>query len=334
MDQRELCVECGFDSTRWRVRDAVTHMEALGWWWRNALAGLDQAEVARRPAPAVWSPLEYGVHSAFATAVLRGSLERVLTGDAWSATDRVNPPSAHASPDDAPLVVGRDQLLDDLEREGRQMAAVARAADTDRWSRPVERGGRPPLRADSLLFHAVHDASHHQMDVGRGLSAMGLGAVAAGRGRVGRVTQINTSSGGVPKRPVDEVGVTSEGLTGDRQADQKHHGRPFQAVCLWSNGALTDLAAAGHHVFAGAVGENFTIDGLDWTTLRAGARLRVGSTLLELSFPAVPCQKQAQWFTDRDFTRLAYESNPQWTRWYAWVREPGSVATNDEVLIA
>jgi MOSC domain-containing protein YiiM len=55
--------------------------------------------------------------------------------------------------------------------------------------------------------------------------------------------------------------------------------------------------------------------------------------LVELSFPAVPCQKQAQWFTDRDYTRLAYENNAQWARWYAWVREPGSVATRAQVLI-
>jgi len=332
-DQRELCPECGFDSTRWRVRDAITHMEALGWWWRNALAGLDQAEVGRRPAPAVWSALEYGVHSAFTTAVLRRSIERVLAGDVWNATDRINPHRSHASPDDNPLVVGLDQLLDDLEREGRHISAVAHAARADRWGRRAERAGRPPVGADSILFHAVHDASHHQMDVGRGLSALGLGAARSCGGRNGRVAQINTSAGGVPKSPVDEVNIEYDGLAGDRQADEKHHGRPFQAVCLWSTDAVAELNAAGHHVFAGSVGENFTVDGLDWTSLRPGTRLRVGSSLLELSFPAVPCQKQAQWFTDRDYKRLAYENNPRWTRWYAWVREPGSVATSDEVLI-
>lgn len=331
-DGPELCAECGFDSTRWRVPDAITHMGALGWWWRNALARLDQAEVARRPAPAVWSVLEYGVHSAWATAVLRGSLERVLAGESWDPTDRVNPPLSHVSPDDDPLLVELDQMLEDLEREGRDMAALAKTAGND-WGRSAERAGRPPARADLILFHAVHDASHHQMDVGRGLSALGLGTLRAGRGRSGRVTQINTSAGGVPKIPVEHVDVDSDGLAGDHQADQKNHGRPFQAVCLWSTDALADLTAAGHDVFPGAVGENLTIDGLDWSTLRPGARWRVGSTLLELSYPAVPCHKQARWFTDGDFTRLAYEKNPHWSRWYAWVREPGSVATNDPVLI-
>ena len=70
------------------------------------------------------------------------------------------------------------------------------------------------------------------------------------------------------------------------------------------------------------------IDGMaPRSALRPGARLRVGSSLLELSFPAIPCEKQARWFDDHDFSRLAYENNPQWTRWYAWVREPGFTST-------
>ncbi|MEN3273530.1 MAG: hypothetical protein V7636_2291 [Actinomycetota bacterium] len=332
-DSHEVCSECGFDSSRWRVGDAITHLSALGWWWRTALDGLDQAEVAQRPAPAVWSALEYGVHSAFVTAVLRGALERVLAGGAWEASDRINPAPAHASSDDGPLLVDCASLLVDLEREGAKLATVAQHADTDHWSRCSERPGRAPVRADSILFHAVHDASHHQMDVGRCLSSIGSGAVRAAGGRSGRVAQINTSAGGVPKLGVDHVDIASDGLVGDRQADDAHHGRPFQAVCLWTTDAITDLVAAGHGVVPGSVGENLTVDGLDWTALRPGARLRVGSSLLELSFPAIPCKKQAQWFSDGDFSRLAFENNPRWARWYAWVRESGSVMTDDQVLI-
>jgi len=332
-DAAERCAECGFDGARWRVRDATNHLDALGWWWRHAVAGISPANLARRPAPAVWSVLEYGVHSASTTATLRATLERVLAGDAPSPTERLNPPRVQASPNDAPLAVHADDVLDDLEREGRDLSAVAQEIDEETWAGRLARPGGEAVRVDRILFHAVHDASHHQMDVGRGLSSIGSAAARAREGRTGRVAQINSSGGGVPKQPVDRVDLTWDGVVGDHQADRKHHGRPFQAVCLWSTDAIADLSAAGHHVFAGAVGENFTVDGLDWRTLRPGTRLRAGSGLLELSFPAVPCQKQAQWFDDRDFTRLAYENNPQWTRWYAWVREPGAVATDDAVLI-
>ena len=83
----------------------------------------------------------------------------------------------------------------------------------------------------------------------------------------------------------------------------------------------------------GAVGENLTVAGVDWTSLRPGARLRAGSALLELSFPAVPCAKQARWFTDGDFDRLRHDQHPQWARWYAWVREPGSLRAGDVVTV-
>jgi MOSC domain-containing protein YiiM len=303
-DQPERCMECGFHGSRWRIRDAIAVLDALGWWWREALAGLDETDLARHPSPAVWSALEYGAHTASVTAAHREAIEGVGSSPA-AAGD--------------PALIGLDEVLDDLEREGRDLAAVAHDVDAD-------------LRAQAIVLRAVHDASHHQMDVARGLSALGLGAVVAVGGRAGRVAQLNISSGGVPKSAVDATEITTDGLVGDRQADRKHHGRPFQAVCLWSTDAIADLTAAGHHVRPGSVGENVTVEGLDWTALRPGARLRVGTSLLELSYPAIPCQKQAQWFSDRDFTRLAYERNPQWTRWYAWVREPGSAATGDDVV--
>ena len=141
----------------------------------------------------------------------------------------------------------------------------------------------------------------------------------------------------MPKRRVaaaQPVEVGWRGLAGDHQFDQKHHGRPFQAVCLWSIEVIAELAALGHPIAAGCAGENMTVAGIDWSTLRAGSLLKIGSTLIELSFPAVPCKKQTRWFTDGDFTRIAYENNPQWVRWYGWVREPGTVASGDTVTVS
>lgn len=252
-DAAERCGECGFDSSRWRVRDAVDHFEALGWWWRSALAAVD-AGVVEPP------------------------------GDLGDLVDQ------------------------------------AKAAD-----------GSPGTRIEGKLIRLVHETSHRQMEVARRLSAESL---VPGPGGPGRVVQINTGDGGVPKTPVGQVVVTTDGLAGDRQADKKHHGRPFQAVCLWPTEAIDTLAAEDHPVSAGCVGENFTVEGLDWLALRAGTRLALGDTLIELSYPAVPCRKQAQWFTDGDFSRLAYEKHPEWVRWYGWVRRPGTVSTGDRVSAA
>jgi MOSC domain-containing protein YiiM len=326
-DQPEVCDECGFDSRRWRVRDARDHLAALGWWWREALSGVDQVDAVRRPAPAVWSPIEYGVHSAFVTAVLRTAIEETVATDGWEAPTFA--PPADAADTDPSVDVPMASVIADLEREGQTLATLAAKTPDEKWAHGARLADGVTWRADKILFHAAHDASHHQMDVGHGLVTLGLGTPA----HRGRVAQVNTSDGGVPKQPVARVKVGRDGVAGDRQADSLHHGRPFQGVCLWSTEVVDELAAAGHHVFAGCVGENFSLTGVDWPTLRPGARLRIGTALVELSFPAVPCKKQTGWFTDGDFTRIAYENNPQWVRWYGWVREPGEVATGDDVLV-
>ncbi len=220
-----------------------------------------------------------------------------------------------------------DVVLADLEREGAALADVARRRDAP-WTNVATLHG-VTLQAEALLFHATHDATHHFLDVSRGLAAIGVGAP-PGRGTV---VQLNTSMGGVPKRPLTtgEVTIGWDGLAGDVQGDRKHHGRPFQAVSLWSTEVIASLAGQGHPIAPGFAGENLTLAGLDWAAMRPGTLLHAGTALLEVSFPATPCHHQAQWFSDGDFTRILYEQSPAATRWYAWVRKPGTVRVGDSV---
>lgn len=148
---------------------------------------------------------------------------------------------------------------------------------------------------------------------------------------MGTVHRINVSDGGVPKLPIAEAVVNTRGLTEDSQADRRHHGSPDQALCLYSLEVIEALRAEGHPIHPGSAGENLTIGGLDWASLAAGDRLRIGEVLAELTFPADPCSKNAGWFLDRDFRRMSHDLHPGWSRWYARVLEPGLVATGDEV---
>ena len=148
----------------------------------------------------------------------------------------------------------------------------------------------------------------------------------------GTVTQLSVSNGGVPKLAVDHVEVDFGGVTTDRQGNAKHHGHPFQALCLWSEEVIADLQGAGHPIAAGSAGENITISGLDWASLTMGAQLRVGEVLMQLSSFAVPCRHQAQWFTDGDYSRLHHDSG-QISRLYATVIEPGSIRVDDDVVV-
>lgn len=319
----ETCAKCGFDSRRWRLRDAADLFESLGWWWERATAGFDDEALNQRPAPAVWSALEYGLHTALAVAAVRTEVEQILSQQDCVLIEDFDIGDAT---DDNWVEIDRSSTLRDLTREGGAMAAVARRRRAP-WGN-VGWFDESAVQAEAYLIHDLHDASHHFFD-----TALGLSAVAGTQRDEGRVAQINSSDGSVPKFPVREAAITGEGLLGDRQRDRKHHGRPFQSVCLWSADVIGEIAGLGHPIAAGCAGENLTLTGLEWATMRPGTLLRIGDALVELSFPATPCHKQSQWFADGDFARISFEVNPQWARWYGWVRAPGKISVGAPAIV-
>ena len=70
------------------------------------------------------------------------------------------------------------------------------------------------------------------------------------------------------------------GLEGDTHREDTVHGGPLRAVCLFGIEAIERLQAEGHPVEPGSVGENLTTSGVEWSTLPAGTRVRVGDELL------------------------------------------------------
>jgi MOSC domain-containing protein YiiM len=149
---------------------------------------------------------------------------------------------------------------------------------------------------------------------------------------VGHVVRLSVSDGGVPKRAVDALHVAYDGVVGDRQASRRHHGAPFQALCLWHAETIDQLAADGHPITYGDAGENVTISALDWPAVRPGVRLRMGSVLCEISSHAEPCSKNAQWFSDGNFSRI-HDRNGPWSRMYATVIEPGGISVADTAVV-
>jgi MOSC domain-containing protein YiiM len=147
----------------------------------------------------------------------------------------------------------------------------------------------------------------------------------------GRVHQINVSDGGVPKLPVKAAFLSHTGLSGDRQADQVHHGGPDQTVCVYSLEVIEALQGEGHPISAGYAGENLTVAGLDWSEVRPGVRLRAGESVLEITYPTAPCSKNARWFLEGRFDRMHDAKHPGWSRMYARVLEEGWVRTGDPV---
>jgi hypothetical protein len=149
----------------------------------------------------------------------------------------------------------------------------------------------------------------------------------------GTVHGLFLSDGGVPKLPVDEVEIDHRGVVGDVQKTRKHHGRPWQALCLWSKEKVDLLRAEGHPITSGNAGENISVAGIDWAAVRPGVRLRIGPVLAECSLYALPCAKNRQWFSDRDSMRMHHETEPGISRMYASVLVPGTVRVGDPVVL-
>lgn len=173
---------------------------------------------------------------------------------------------------------------------------------------------------------AVHDAMHLLHEAGR-LRAAGIPTAS------GVVARLSRSGGGVPKLPVDLVAIGAGGLDGDQQQNRRHHGRPWQAVCLWSAEVVEGLQAEGHPIGFGSAGENVTVRGLDWASLVPGVRLLVGTALLQVSAYAIPCAKNRQWFSDGDERRMSQDVRPGGSRLYASVAQPGVAAVGDPVVV-
>ncbi|MSQ42019.1 MAG: MOSC domain-containing protein [Dehalococcoidia bacterium] len=150
--------------------------------------------------------------------------------------------------------------------------------------------------------------------------------------RTGVVYQVNVSGGGVPKWPVPQAAVSEYGMEGDRQSDQMAHGGPQRALCLFALERIEELAAEGHDIAPGHLGENVTVSGIEWRLVLPGCRMRIGhDVLIEITDYTAPCFKQSQWFTDGDFNRINSALHLECSRVYAKVLESGVIAAGDTV---
>ena len=150
----------------------------------------------------------------------------------------------------------------------------------------------------------------------------------------GRIAQISVSAGGVPKRSVESAGVTASGVAGDAQRNLVHHGGPERAVCLFALETIQALQAEGHPIQPGQIGENLTLEGLDWTAVTPGARLLLGEdVLLEVTRYTSPCVNIRASFTDGDYARVSQKQHPGQSRVYARVVRAGTIRRGDAVRL-
>ena len=126
--------------------------------------------------------------------------------------------------------------------------------------------------------------------------------------------------------------VTTAGVAGDQRSDVAAHGMPEQAVYAyaredyewWETELETDIPV-------GKFGENLTTTGVDVTNAVIGQTWRIGTTLLQVTGPRIPCGTFARWMNvDKWVKRFMDEAMPGT---YFQVLESGEITTGDEIKI-
>lgn len=135
------------------------------------------------------------------------------------------------------------------------------------------------------------------------------------------------------KSPVEgPVRVAGVNLDGDDQADREVHGGPDKAIYAY---AAEDLAwwstQLGHAVEPGTFGENLTTAGIDLAAAVVGERWTVGSAILEVTQPRIPCYKLGIRMGDPRFPRqFAHAARPGA---YFRILSPGAVEAGDPIRV-
>jgi MOSC domain-containing protein YiiM len=149
-----------------------------------------------------------------------------------------------------------------------------------------------------------------------------------------RIVQISISAGGVPKRAVPSARVTTLGLEGDAQGNRELHGGPDRALCLFSQERIRELRAEGHPISPGSIGENLTLEGIDWSRATPGSYLRLGvAVVAQITRYTAPCVNITASFRHRDVSRVSQKRHAGDSRVYARVLREGALSAGDPVQL-
>ena len=142
-----------------------------------------------------------------------------------------------------------------------------------------------------------------------------------------------TVTTGIFKQSVTgRVALRGVNFEGDDQADRSVHGGPDKAVYAY---ALEDYeawrAADGIETPHGLFGENLTVIGIDLTMATIGTRWHVGSVVLEVAQPRLPCYKLGIRMNDAQFPKRFMAMGRMGA--YLRVIQEGDVGVNDDIRV-
>jgi DinB family protein len=156
---RRTCPECGFTAGEVQAGDIAARALALTQPWAEVLA---RGGVRERPAPGVWSPLEYGCHVRDVCRVFTERVNLMLSAESpqfanWDQDATAVEQRYHAQ--DPGEVAG------ELEEAAQGVAAAFGAVEGEQWQRRGFRSDGAEFTVTTLGQYFLHDLAHHLVDV-------------------------------------------------------------------------------------------------------------------------------------------------------------------------
>ena len=139
-----------------------------------------------------------------------------------------------------------------------------------------------------------------------------------------------TVATGIYKEPVaGRLMLRRLNLEGDRQADLRVHGGREKAVYVYPSEHYPFWRAElpGISLPYGIFGENFTTEGLDERSVYIGDQYRIGTAVVEVTLPRMPCYKLAVRFKRSDMPQRFHASGR--CGFYLAVLKEGEVGAGD-----
>jgi hypothetical protein len=170
--QSERCPECAFDPNGVSAADLPAAVANLGRRYQAPLTrflpGEDASLVVARPLPGVWSALAYACHVRDVLSIFDGRIARMLAEDSpelgwWDHEAAVEADGYEKQP--------AAEVASAIATNAAALAATLADVPDDGWDRTGTRRDGEVFTVLGAGRFALHEGTHHLLDIGRVLRA-------------------------------------------------------------------------------------------------------------------------------------------------------------------
>ena len=165
----QTCPDCGFDWGDLPTAAYASHLAELAARYRVILTATPELELRRRPAPEVWSALEYACHVRDVLLAQRERIYLALVEDrpSFARMNREERVTLARYAQESPA-----RVADELDLAFRLVTTALTGRDDADWARLLLYNYPGPTEHDLAWLgrHTIHECEHHLVDIQRGLS--------------------------------------------------------------------------------------------------------------------------------------------------------------------